>query len=112
MKQRIQVTEEDIQETVQGDPQACMVWRAVTRNLQLESGTGSEPVVVHVGYDAIDFLDRDGRKHVRAPLNNWVNGQIRKFDRDRGAVKPFSFELDLPDDWRQQVTGMSEGGAK
>ena len=112
MKQRIQVTEEDIAETVQGNPQACMVWRAVTRNLQLESGTGSEPVVVHVDYRAITFMDRSGEKSVRVPVSTETGRKIRKFDRDRALVKPFAFDLNLPDDWRQQVTGMSEGGAK
>ncbi len=110
MKQRIQVTEDDIKDTVQGDPHACMVWRAVTRNLQLETQTGAEPVEVYVQYDKVIFSRGDGiGGGVVVPLSTYVNGKIRKFDKDRNLVQPFAFDLNLPDDWREQVM---KGSAK
>lgn len=108
MKQLINVTEEDIQTTEQHNSQACMVWRAVTRNLQLETQTGASPVIVSVSYDRIVLQGKRGE--ISVPLSTYVNSRIRKFDNDRSLVKPFNFNLDLPDDWREQVAGM--GGAK
>ena len=102
MKQRINVTEADIQGAVQGAPMACMVWRAVTRNLQLESGTGSEPVSVHVRYDGITFSGEGGQISVKHAYG--VQSKIRRWDTSRDSVAPFAFDLNLPDDWRQQVT--------
>lgn len=103
MKTRIHVTKEDIQETRQGDPHACMVWRAVTRNLQLESQTGVSPVDVAVQMDQIVFTGKKGTIITKNSERTARN--ISKFDSDRDTVEPFAFDLDLPDDWRSQVQG-------
>jgi hypothetical protein len=103
---KIHVTAEDIKTATQGDPYSCMVWRAVTRNLQLESETGSQPVTVSVGYDEITFNGPCGTLHVNHPAG--VGDKIERWDDRKSSVKPFDFDLVLPDDWREQVQGLTE----
>ncbi len=99
---KINVTKTDIQGAKQNDPYACMVWRAVTRNLQLEKSTGAEPVTVSVDYDDITFEGRGGQ--IRVKLPEGVGEKIAYWDDDKASVDPFDFDINLPDDWRQQVT--------
>jgi hypothetical protein len=108
VKKRIHVTQEDIDTTLQGQPEACMVWRAVCRNLQLEAETGAARVTVNVLHDSISF-EGHGKKAGRivVPNSSRTTSNIKAFDKDKSLVKPFSFNLDLPDDWREQVTGLN-----
>ena len=99
---KIHVTKTDIQEAKQGDPYACMVWRAVTRNLQLESGTGAAPVQTSVDYDDITFDGMGGT--IRVKLPDGIGNKISDWDNDKSKVNPFDFDINLPDDWRQQIT--------
>jgi hypothetical protein len=106
-KIKIQVTRTDIGEAKQNDPYACMVWRAVTRNLQLETGTGAEPVQVSVDYDDITFNGRGGSIAVKLPEG--VGEKIEDWDEDKTTVEPFSFDINLPSNWREQVTDINLG---
>lgn len=102
---RIHVTQSDINDTVQSDPHACMVWSALARQLDLpETGYG-----IHVGYDAITISRKANKKlgvrakKLRVANDTNTNTRIRHFDVDRKWVKPFDFDFNLPADWREQI---------
>lgn len=108
MSVKIQVTKSDIEDAEQGDVNACMVWQAVTRNLQLETETGSASVIVSVDYEKIRFYGRKTKKVVNVRIPDEVGHRIKNWDVSKRSVKPFEFDLNLPDDWRERVQGISE----
>lgn len=105
---KINVTAEDIAEAEQGAPQACMVWRAITRQLQLSQKYGVPSVEVSVGSgSSIVFTGDAGKVTAKVPQSRVVSNKIRRWDEaeDQTRIKPFDFDLNLPDDWREQITG-------
>jgi len=95
MKLHIEVTQEDISDGERGCGDRCMVWRAITRLLPdsppdfcgagRRDGSGAWVEWRREdGYVSVDLPDSVGKE-----MTIWDNG---------GYVRPFSFDLDLPDE--------------
>lgn len=99
---KIHVTKDDIRTTNQGDPQGCMVWKSVTRSLQLD--TGADDIEVDVYPDSITLTGPKGE--IRVQNIDRVEKKINRYDGtdNQNRIRPFEFDLDLPDDWREQIT--------
>jgi len=101
---KISVNKNHIDDAIRGAADACMVHDAAVLSLDLP-----ENVEVKVHYGSMAFFKRGpkgglGRK---AALRVRIPGKIGQIIRewDEGVnPKPFEFDLDLPDDWRKQIS--------
>jgi hypothetical protein len=96
---RIHVNKEDVQNAVREDPNFCMVAQAVRRQLQIED-------TIEVDVDQSRILI-GGYNGVDIPTPTPIADKITRWDKGTN-VRPFEFDLDVPDDWRKQV---AEGAA-
>lgn len=78
----IRVTQKDIDAGEQNNPEACPVFLALDRTLELTDEYNSW----NADYDDIDL---DDKIKTPARVRNWM----KKFDDDKTSVKPFSFRL-------------------
>lgn len=88
MKIKIEVTQKDIDSGVESDVEACPVWRGVRRVVK----RGMRVLVDHISID----LRINGMWEELFTPQRAINF-MKRFDDGR-AVKPFSFDLDIPED--------------
>jgi hypothetical protein len=97
--QKIEVLKDDINRAERGQPESCMVARAVIRTLQLE-GSGAlvsvdgESVAIYGPGNEGKFVDMDLPEVIQDYIEQWDDGD---------DLDPFDFDLNLPADWREQV---------
>lgn len=96
MGETIFVTKAHIEGGHKKDGFSCMVAKAIQEQLDLTADYR-----VLVGY-TIASIQRGSREGVQTKLPSSVGQRIRRWDQNVNT-KPFSFELDLPDDWRERL---------
>lgn len=97
---KINVTKSDIEdnrEAREEDPQSCMVWQALARQLDIPDG-----VLLQVFGDNVSITSDDYAQQIEIDLPSDVMDKIGTWD-DGGHVEPFDFNFNLPADWRQQI---------
>lgn len=80
----------------------CMVHDPICDTLQLEKrhGTGKKAIQVFTGYESTEI--RYGNKSIEVTHPSTVERRISRWD-DGLTIKPFEFDFDLPEDWRERL---------
>lgn len=100
MAQKIIIDTYNIEEADQSNSQSCMVSNAVWEQLDLNA----DRVYINTFYEEFQIVNADTDQIILSvPIDSATGKKIQAFDESKGKVKPFTFELDLPIDWREKV---------
>lgn len=107
MKTTISVTEDDIyteRDNREGDSQMCMVAAAVRRQLDLAEEIDVDISITdnHLGKLGRNSDGMLTRLTIPFSLPPNVRRRIQRWDQGV-KTKPFTFEIEFPDDWREQL---------
>lgn len=92
---KINVTQDEIDNSEIGQPESCMVAEAFRRRLDLPETVGVDISIVRNSLDT-----RHGRIEFSLPRS--VQQRIKRWDQGSKG-KPFEFEVEFPDDWREKL---------